>query len=334
MKVHVFDDTFSGEAEAQLTDFHNSVKEVPFFQSVGFFNAASGVKGYRPVFFVVTDHEGNIAGTMLANHIRILPFKCRMLSYTLITGGPVLNKAVHNKTEILGVMLDKLQQECGRKALFTEFRNLMDMSEYRDTFEKHGFAFEDWLNSEIDTSDADAMLSEVQKNKQTQIREAAASGINTRQAENEGEVRTFYGQLKRFYTFRLHKPLPPLPVFINLFRQSVASQQAVPVIVSVYKGRIIGGMICPQDNTSMYEWYICTENQGNTDLYTGVATTWGGIENANQRGLHYFNFMGLGKPGKEYGVRRFKKQFGGTESNFGRYYYFRFRLLYQIVSKI
>ena len=37
-----------------------------------------------------------------------------------------------------------------------------------------------------------------------------------------------------------------------------------------------------------------------------------------ENGCHTFDFGGAGKPNKEYGVREFKRQFGGALVNYGR----------------
>ena len=320
MKVHVYDDTFSGEAEAQLTDFHNSVKEAPFFQSVGFFNATSGNRNYRPVFFVITDDADKLIGSLLAHHISILPFAYRFTSFTLLVGEPVLEHNV-DKNIILGLFLSELKKHFSGKSLFIEFRNLNDLSQFDEIFNKNGFQFENWLNSEISTADFSTMLGNVTRNKQKQITEAETLGIITRPASNAKEVDIFYRQLKRFYLFSLHRPLPPKKVFMNLYSQALSKNSIIPVIITLNNGRIIGGMVCPYDSSRMYEWYICNSYKNKSDQLAGVATTWGGLKYAFESGLGLFNFMGLGKPEKEYGVRRFKRQFGGNENNFGRYIY-------------
>lgn len=318
MKVHVFNNRLNGEAEVQLSDFHNRVKEVPFFQSVGFFNATIGTENYRPVFFTVTDTGNNIIGSMLAHHIRVLPFRCRYTSFTLIVGGPVLEN-IKEKNEVLDLLLAELKRQYSGKSLFIEFRNLKDQGNYNDIFKKNGFDFKNWLNSEVDVSDVNAMLGNIGKNKQKQIAEAEGRGFITRPAKNEKEIEIFYRQLKHFYLFELHRPLPPKEVFLSLYFQASKNGSTVPLIICILNEKIMGGMVCPYDSDKMYEWYVCSVNQRKGDPLSGVAITYGGLIYAGKRGIQYFNFMGLGKPEKEYGVRRFKRQFGGNENNYGRY---------------
>ncbi len=43
------------------------------------------------------------------------------------------------------------------------------------------------------------------------------------------------------------------------------------------------------------------------------------MEWGSENKFNIFDFGGAGKPGEEYGVRNFKKRFGGKSVNFGRY---------------
>jgi lipid II:glycine glycyltransferase (peptidoglycan interpeptide bridge formation enzyme) len=46
---------------------------------------------------------------------------------------------------------------------------------------------------------------------------------------------------------------------------------------------------------------------------------WHVIKWGINRGYHTLDLGGAGKPGKEYGVRKFKARFGGELVNYGRY---------------
>jgi len=46
---------------------------------------------------------------------------------------------------------------------------------------------------------------------------------------------------------------------------------------------------------------------------------WHILKEGANNSYHTFNFGGAGKPNEEYGVREFKRRFGGEMVNFGRY---------------
>ena len=55
------------------------------------------------------------------------------------------------------------------------------------------------------------------------------------------------------------------------------------------------------------------------DLNVNPLLNWHVIAWGSANGFHIFDFGGAGKPNKNYGVREFKRQFGGDMVNFGRY---------------
>ena len=58
--------------------------------------------------------------------------------------------------------------------------------------------------------------------------------------------------------------------------------------------------------------------------------TFAAIEYGYEHGLMYFDFMGAGKPGEEYGVREFKAKFGGEMVEYGRFIRINNPLLYKL----
>ena len=87
-----------------------------------------------------------------------------------------------------------------------------------------------------------------------------------------------------------------------------------------FQSQIIGGIMCPIfDKKAIYEWYICGIDGKFKGIFPSVLATWAAINYANLANIHFFDFMGAGKPDKAYGVRDFKSKFGGHLVNYGRY---------------
>ena len=51
----------------------------------------------------------------------------------------------------------------------------------------------------------------------------------------------------------------------------------------------------------------------NKNSFASELATWEPIKWGTSNGLSSFDFMGAGKPGQKYGVRNFKRGFGGIE---------------------
>jgi len=83
-------------------------------------------------------------------------------------------------------------------------------------------------------------------------------------------------------------------------------------------------------DSTLYEWFVCGDESVMKDIYPSVVATWAGIEYAAKNNIPRFDFMGAGKPDKNYGVREFKSKFGGELVEDGRFLYICNTLLFSI----
>jgi len=107
------------------------------------------------------------------------------------------------------------------------------------------------------------------------------------------------------------------------------------IFVIKYKGEVVGGIVCPiTPGKTLYEMYICGKDKELKDkgVYPSVLATWAGIEYAIENGIPKFDFMGMGIPGRQYGVRDFKMRFGGEVVNYGRWTKINNPLLYHVAE--
>jgi len=88
--------------------------------------------------------------------------------------------------------------------------------------------------------------------------------------------------------------------------------------IAKYENNYIGGILILTYNGIIHDWYA-----GACDEYLKLCPNdllaWHPIEWGSENGYHTFDFLGAGKPDEKYGVRDFKKRFGGQLVNFGRY---------------
>ena len=73
------------------------------------------------------------------------------------------------------------------------------------------------------------------------------------------------------------------------------------------------------DGKCVYEWFECGMNAEYKEQYPSVMATWAGMNYAHAHGCARYDMMGAGDPGKAYGVRDFKSEFGGAMVEHGRY---------------
>ena len=108
----------------------------------------------------------------------------------------------------------------------------------------------------------------------------------------------------------------------------------IPLFISILGGlMIIGGILSPiTPGKTIYEWYVCGLDQLYKDLYPSVLATWAALEYAATHGIPKFDFMGVGLPDRDYGVRDFKARFGGELVNFGRFARINNKAIYTIAE--
>ncbi len=242
------------------------------------------------------------------------PVKQFFTRRAIIVGGPLLAEDITN--EELSEMLSALHSRLSSQAIYIETRNFCDYSRWRSVFETCGFAYMPHYDMHIACSDHRLMESRVNDSKMRQIRKAFDDGVEIVEAVEKNDVVVFYQLLSTLYKEKIHKPLFALDFFTTFVEQKYGV-----LLLAKKGGQIIGGMLCPMlHGKALYEWYVVGP----------TVVTWAAMDYANLHGIPLFDLMGAGEPGKPYGVRDFKLQFGGELKEFGRFLKVNNRLLYSI----
>lgn len=283
-----------------------------FFQSPQFFHFLHELPGVKPSI-ISAWYAQQLVGLLLAFRQKenngVKGFFSRR---TIVYGGPLVT-GWYGDT-VVQLLLKHLHKE--QKSIYTEFRNLFDLSKYRAIFEKLGYTYNQHLNYIVSIPDeAEATLQLLNSSKRRQVRKSLKNGAEITKPNGIEEVWGFYEILKQLYRQKIKKPLPNWEFFKNFHKNK---NLGVYLLVK-YNKKVIGGIMCPVLNNTLYEWYICGEDNQYKNIYPSVLATYAPIAYAAKNGLQYFDFMGAGKPGQDYGVREFKSKFGGEEVENGRF---------------
>ena len=276
------------------------------------------------------DLRGVCVGYVTVERSRVKQYFMRR---AIIFGGPALAddatdeeayalmQAVRNQLKI-----EDLRLKIFSEAIYVETRNFGDYGRWKEAFEKAGFVYKPHYDIHVDCSGAVPIETVLSDNRRRQVKRALAAGAEIGEARNEGEIGDWYDILAKLYKTKVRVPLPPKEFFIEFYRQ----KRGIYLMVR-YKGRVIGGMMCPiMEGKAIYEWYVCGDDEHYHDQYPSVMATWAAIEYANKNGIKRFDFMGAGEPGVAYGVRDFKMEFGGELVEHGRFLSVRKPILFQI----
>jgi serine/alanine adding enzyme len=316
-------------------DFSTTHPDSNFFQSGIFYKFINGLENYAPVLLICEDDYGSIKGSLLAviqkDNNKFLRY---FSSGIIVRGGPLIDENSDTKA-ILENLLNHLIKITEKQALFIQFRNFKNQHDHLLIFKKMNFRFLDHQNLIIETKNEKEVWANISKSKKRQIRKSFINGASIVGNPSPEEFHQFYLILKELYKKKVHKPLPSWSFFQRFFDLSKDPFFGIIRIIK-YNDVIIGGILCPVSSPEMiHEWYVCGLDQQykSHGIYPSVLSTWSAIEYAFRNNIKFFDFLGLGKPENDYGVRDFKLKFGGILVNYGRFERINNYPMYLIVSK-
>jgi len=302
------------------------------FQSPEMYGLFTRTTRMTPVVVGVADRQtGRLTGILTGVIIREFGGPAGYFSArTVIYGGPLIDPVFENKQQALDLLLKGMIRRVKNRSIFIQFRNFVSQTDYLDVFHQHGFKLRDRLNLLVDTTDYETVKRNMSASRMRQVRKGLELGARIIEPETIDQVRSFYDILHDLYRHKVKKPLPGLDFFEQFYHLSKEGRCGIIRLIE-YRGKIIGGILSPVTaGKTIYEWYVCGLDQRYKAAYPSVLATWAAIDFALQNDIPRFDFMGLGIPEREYGVRDFKARFGGEMVNYGRFARINNRFIYLI----
>ncbi len=267
----------------------------------GFYEELSFLEPFK---YGVLDAEGRLLAVICGYVAAEGGWLKRWFSRRAIVSGGVMC-ADECGDEALEYLLSQTRKALSRKVIYVEVRNYNDYAERVDAFARAGFRYVPHLNIHVDVDGEEAMLARVAAPKQRQIRAAEGRGVEAMVTREAADVEAFYALLAEVYRTKARVPLFPQEFFEKLVGRPEAR-----LVVTREQGRVTGGMMIVElAGRTAYEWFVCGD----------VMATWGGLRLASELGVERFDFMGAGRPDVPYGVREFKRHFGGRLVEHGRF---------------
>ena len=297
-----------------------------FFQSKACYDFYCTLSFLEPFLFGVEENDklvGLICGYVISDGNKIKQFFSRR---AIVPGGMLLSTDCSN--DALKILLDETINSLRKKAIYIEFRNYSDYSKYKLAIQKARFNYHAHLNFHLNVSNQEHLLSKISESKVRQIKQTEKAGVIYEELNDKNDIHEFYNILLQLYKLKIRTPIFPIEFFIK-----IANQDFSKFYVVKSGTKVLGGIICVFDHKKVYEWFVCGSDIYNLGSHPSVLATWAGINFASNNGFEVFDFMGAGKPDKEYGVRDFKAKFGGELVEHGRFLYICNKLLY-IIGKI
>jgi len=195
-------------------------------------------------------------------------------------------------------------------------------------YENYGFTYEDHLDIIVDLSKSELELwKEVSSKRRNEIRRASKDGLVFSVETDVKALIECYKILEEVYS-RAKLPLFSYVFFENMYKYLI-NESKFHIFTARFENIIVGCMLALGNNGVLYDFYAGSKSEyyrkHPNDLIPWEVFLWG-----KRNGYHTFDFGGAGKPGVPYKVRDYKKQFGGTLVNYGRFKLILNKPLYKI----
>lgn len=301
--------------QINLEDYEKFVSlnsERIFFQSKKAIEFFEHLDNYKLLLFTI-EKENQIRASLMATIIKENGLKSFFSRRCIVWAGPVFQDGYE---DLVDTLLKAFGDRVSKMAIYIEFRNFFNTSKIKKYFLNNSYQYNEHFNSIINTSNLDIVKLKLSKSKRRQINQSFINGAQIIEPNNISQVQEFYDILNSLYKKRVRKPLPNF----DFFKAFYFKKELGKYFLISFENRIIGGIMCPIDKDTIYEWFICGLDGSIKNVYPSVLATWAPIEYAAKTGIKWFDFMGAGKPNEDYGVREFKLKFGGELVEYGRFF--------------
>lgn len=294
------------------------------FQTPEFYYAHNEVIGKSATVLALAE-SGRLISLVVVTFHNEFGLKAFFSRRGIIYGGPLIS---NNDTKSLDLLLQQLNIIIKSKTIYSEIRNFSDCNNFKPFFEKRGWEYVPHHNIRIDLSSHDkySLLNKFQYNRRREIRLSLENGASYLLCNNDDQVREVYKVLKQNYHDRVKLPLPGVDFFLRYFHTD-----ALKIFAVVHNNEIIGGSFCPViENRCLFTFYYCGFRDYHKKIFPTHLAILAAMEYCIDKKIPHFDFMGAGKPGVEYGVRKYKMEFGGELVEYGRFMKINKHLLYKI----
>jgi len=286
------------------------------FHTPEMFRVFAGAKGYHPFLWAAVDDNSSVLALFVPVHITLSRMLCRLTTRAIVNGS-VLYEPSAKGLQALDRLLEAYTHKAGRSVLFTELRNLQDMSGIQPILSKHGFVHEDHLNYLVNLAlPAEQILQKVGKRTRARIRRTQRKdNVQVTEISTRTELTRWFQVLQKSYS-HAQIPLADYSLFEGVW------EELVPCRLARFAAAIVDGNIaaCALEllyKDVIYAWYGGVDRAYSRENPKEFLT-WKTLEWGAENGFHLYDFGGAGKPGAEYGVRDFKAKFGGDLVCYGR----------------
>ncbi len=269
--------------------------------------------GFRAIALASVDSSGEIQG-ILTGFVQTV--RSGLLA-RLSTRGVLMQSPIYSSPSCLNELLETYNKEYGKALVYTEIRDhyLSDLLD--KAYDGCGSVREGHYNIVLDLPDShEALWKQIGRKRKDGINKGKRFGFTITEQQDAKDIRDFHPLLIKQYG-NIGLPIPPVVFFENCLK---FDRDGYCKLIRLQEdGRTRISLLGFAFKQTFYAFYIGIDqdaefiNKRPVDWFYYEVMKW-----CIDRGLKYFDWMGAGKPGVEYGVRDFKLQYGGEVVDFGR----------------
>jgi len=286
------------------------------FQTPEMFKVFQQAEKLDPSLWATVDDTGQILALMPSVLVRVSPFLGTLTTRNVAYGSVLCQQSPEGR-KALSLLLQEYSQQ-NHKWLYTELRNLSDLSNLQPILENRGFHYRDHLNFLIDISlPKEHILENIKKRTRKRIQKGMENGdVVVKEIEHKEQLTDCYQLLHRSYT-AAQVPLADYSLFEATFEILHPNDNALFTVAYV-DGEPAATSVELLYKDVMYGWYGGV-NRDFSSYVPNELLIWHLLSWGSDHDYKVYDFGGAGEPEEDYGVRRFKAKFGGDLVCFGRY---------------
>ena len=302
-------------------DWDKFVYEHPqgnIFQTSEMAEVYKRTKNYEPISLAVVDSSNDeILAVLQAVVIKEMNrFLGPLTARSIIIGGPLFMEG-ENEQEAGMMMMEYYDKIVREKALYTQIRNMWDTSVISGFLNNVGYTYEEHLNFLNDLNmNKDKLWKKMKKSTRKNITKGYSLGVSVEEVNSSNAISVVYTLLREIYT-NAKLPLADISLFESIYA-ILKPKGMAKFFLATHEDRYIGATVTLLYKQVIFFWYIGS-SRDYSRLHPNEILNWHVLEWGSENDYTTVDMGGAGKPDKEYGVREFKKKFGGQLVNFGRY---------------
>ena len=295
------------------------------FQTFEWYNLINSVKGISAEAIAIAQPSGILALAVVTLQKETGILKGYFSRRGIIYGGPLIDPEF---PDALNLLLSQIKKTLQKKSIYIETRNFTDYRNYNQIFSSHNYTLTPYLNIiiHLNGKSLEEVLASMKYNRRREIRLSLEENTTFKKCESQHELDELYAILSDLYKKQVKLPLPGIDYFKKLWQSEIGK-----VFVVLHNRKIIGGSLCTILNEKyIYTMYYCGIRNYHPKIFPSHLAVLAAIEYGINHGMEYFDFMGAGIKGEEYGVRKYKQEFGGNLVEHGRFLKINNNFLYTI----